>query len=268
MLHALCSYLIPLMLICGVYLAILRKLYKHTRYSTGCWTPYWGMRIHRFLVPDKEEQSNCEEKDPVKNETSECDKSPPIPSTLTIFFMYLLHTLPFAQSAFNWLFYAFLNRNLRNSTIKSCTSAFRSVAGASTIIENGNTGSTGFSPLWKNIQSVGSQIKSASIDTGNVIRKMSPFRQRSQIASRSTTYLDVSYGDHLVPPSNPLISSSMLDIPRRPSLMPRTEPSLVGKALSYSDLPRSAACIVNPSTGDANSTSGVLISESSSVEWL
>lgn len=113
---------------------------------------------------------------------------------------------------------------------------------------------------------------------------MSPFRQRSQIASRfrlllrreytmilsfrSTTYLDVSYGDHLVPPSNSLISNSMLDIPRRPSLMPRTEPSLVGKAFSYSDLPHSAACIVNPSTGDANSASGVLISESSSVEWL
>lgn len=33
---------------------------------------------------------------------------------LEIFFLYLLHALPYTQSSFNWLFYAFLNQNLRN----------------------------------------------------------------------------------------------------------------------------------------------------------
>lgn len=33
-----------------------------------------------------------------------------------ILLMYLLHALPYTQSAFNWLFYAFLNKNLRQSS--------------------------------------------------------------------------------------------------------------------------------------------------------
>lgn len=36
--------------------------------------------------------------------------------TEQIMLMYLIHSLPYAQSAFNWLFYAFLNRNLRQSS--------------------------------------------------------------------------------------------------------------------------------------------------------
>ncbi|KAL6723105.1 hypothetical protein Aduo_018145 [Ancylostoma duodenale] len=56
---------------------------------------------------------------------------------------------------------------------------------------------------------------------------------------RSSTYLDSAYLDHLVPPL-PMMSSSLLDLERRTSaLIPRQEPSLVGKALSFSDLPHS-----------------------------
>lgn len=38
-----------------------------------------------------------------------------IENYLHILLMYLVHALPYTQSAFNWLFYAFLNRNLRQS---------------------------------------------------------------------------------------------------------------------------------------------------------
>ncbi|KIH69222.1 hypothetical protein ANCDUO_00429 [Ancylostoma duodenale] len=101
-----------------------------------------------------------------------------------IFIMYLMHSLPYAQSAFNWLFYAFLNRNLRNSSGR-CGNGVRSVPMTSTIIENGASSASGLTPIWKNLQQMGSQLKTASIDTGNALLKMSPFRTRSRIQSRS-----------------------------------------------------------------------------------
>lgn len=180
-----------------------------------------------------------------------------------IFIMYLMHSLPYAQSAFNWLFYAFLNRNLRNSSGRYNNGGLRSMPLASTIVENGPSSASGLTPLWKNLQHVGSQLKSASIDTGNAILKMSPFRTRSRIQSRSSTCLDSTYLDRLVPPSS-LMTSSLLDLQqRRPStLIPRQEPSLVGKALSFSDLPHSHL-IEKPSEPTPSA-----VSESSSVEWL
>lgn len=68
-LHTATCYVLPLIFICSVYVAILRRLYRHTRMSTVgrrtsislsrvvkcsvlvvafyfiCWTPYWTMRI-------------------------------------------------------------------------------------------------------------------------------------------------------------------------------------------------------------------------------
>uniref|UniRef100_A0A183FY02 G_PROTEIN_RECEP_F1_2 domain-containing protein n=1 Tax=Heligmosomoides polygyrus TaxID=6339 RepID=A0A183FY02_HELPZ len=286
--HTLTCYVVPLVLIFSVYIVILAKLFRHTRYSTVgrktsislsrvvkcsvmvvafyfiCWTPYWTMRIQAL--------ANEAEKTVVAasgNETFEelpdgemIDEEMATPVN-GIFIMYLMHSLPYAQSAFNWLFYAFLNRNLRNSSGRYNNGGLRSMPLASTIVENGPSSASGLTPLWKNLQHVGSQLKSASIDTGNAILKMSPFRTRSRIQSRSSTCLDSTYLDRLVPPSS-LMTSSLLDLQqRRPStLIPRQEPSLVGKALSFSDLPHSHL-IEKPSEPTPSA-----VSESSSVEWL
>lgn len=56
--------------------------------------------------------------------------------TYHVILMYLVHALPYAQSALNWLFYAFLNRNLRHSSLHATSlrptilcNAFRSPLG-------------------------------------------------------------------------------------------------------------------------------------------
>ncbi|VDK42966.1 unnamed protein product [Anisakis simplex] len=86
--HVFTCYLIPLLLICSVYVAILHRLYRHTHNSTVgrrtsislgrvlkcsvfvvayyfvCWTPYWALRIvaiiqglfiyqHFFMIDDR-----------------------------------------------------------------------------------------------------------------------------------------------------------------------------------------------------------------------
>ncbi|EYC24178.1 hypothetical protein Y032_0014g2368 [Ancylostoma ceylanicum] len=245
--HTLTCYVAPLVLIFSVYIVILAKLFRHTRFSTVgrktsislsrvvkcsvlvvafyfiCWTPYWTMRI-QALANEAEKNVGVS----FGNDTSDYEEVLEETGTPVngIFIMYLMHSLPYAQSAFNWLFYAFLNRNLRNSSGR-CGNGVRSVPMTSTIIENGASSASGLTPIWKNLQHMGSQLKTASIDTGNALLKMSPFRTRSRIQSRSSTYLDSTYLDHLVPPP-PMMSSSLLDLERRTSaLIPRQEPSLI-----------------------------------------
>ncbi|CAB3399447.1 unnamed protein product [Caenorhabditis bovis] len=294
--HTVICYLIPLTIICAVYLAILHKLYIHTRFSTVgqktsislsrvvkcsvmvvafyfiCWTPYWTMRIHYFLV-FQASSDELEEIVAVSNDTTqtisyysaeeqEPEQLPQIAINFQIAFMYLMHALPYAQSAFNWLFYAFLNRNLRNSTMR-CINGTRSGATTSAFDHPGvnSTMNTSFTPIWKNIQQVGTQIKSAGIDTGNALMKMSPFRGRTTAPASSGNYLECPVSHQS---SQNMLSSSLHDIPRRPSLVPRQEPSLVGKALSFTNLPQPQYQRIEQKE---ESSHGV-VSESSSVEWL
>lgn len=103
-----------------------------------------------------------------------------------VLLMYLVHALPYTQSAFNWLFYAFLNRNLRQSS--RCQLGTRSGATSTAAADNGHHFSAPAKryevPLWRNIQFVGSYLKSAGIDTGSTLFRRSPFRSRSRIRSR------------------------------------------------------------------------------------
>ncbi|CAI5454721.1 unnamed protein product [Caenorhabditis angaria] len=305
LMHTVVCYLIPLTVICAVYLAILLKLYKHTRFSAVgqktsislsrvvkcsvmvvafyfiCWTPYWIMRIHLMVITmitkisPNPENTNFTTAAPNLNATTVSYHFAVEETTVTtvatkksidfeIVLMYMLHALPYAQSAFNWLFYAFLNRNLRNSTSR-CLNGTRSAATTSAVDNAGvtSTMNTSLTPIWKNIQQMGTQIKSAGIDTGNALLKKSPFRGRSRIQSRSAAYLDCS--QHQLRASSQLnLSSSLLDIPRRPSLIPRQEPSLVGKALSYTNLPQPSYQLID----QKEESSHGMVSESSSVEWL
>uniref|UniRef100_A0A1I7TRF5 G_PROTEIN_RECEP_F1_2 domain-containing protein n=1 Tax=Caenorhabditis tropicalis TaxID=1561998 RepID=A0A1I7TRF5_9PELO len=299
--QAIVCYLVPLLLICAVYLAILCKLYRHTRFSTVgkktsislgrvvkcsvmvvafyfiCWTPYWTMRIHYLF-------QRYGENDEVSGAVIEEVIAPvveSVPSGIehTYFFglisekrmhnieialIYILHSLTYAQSAFNWLFYSFLNSNLRSNNGRG--NGTRSAANTS-VFDNGNatsTVNTSLTPIWKNIQQMGSHIKTAGLDTRSALMKKSPFKGKSKIQSRSAAYLDCSSAHMLRPSSENTLSSSLLDIPRRPSLIPRQEPSLVGKALSFTNIPQPQYQRIDQK--EESSHGGV--SESSSVEWL
>lgn len=115
-----------------------------------------------------------------------------------VFWMCLLHLFPFCQSAFNWLFYAFLNRNLRNSTGRP-SNAVRSAPVTSTLVDNGNSTSQvrisvnqnrerfqGRSPFLVNLQNMGTHLKTVGVDSGQALMKLSPFRSRSNLQSRWT----------------------------------------------------------------------------------
>lgn len=300
--QAIVCYMVPLMLICGVYLAILHKLYRHTRFSTVgkktsislgrvvkcsvmvvafyfiCWTPYWTMRFHylvvRLLEKYRDGGSNL-----IEEVVETVTEAIPEGMEKTYFFgmvsekrmhnieiamIYILHSLTYAQSAFNWLFYSFLNRNLRSNNGRG--NGTRSAANTS-VFDNGNatsTVNTSLTPIWRNIQQMGSHIKTAGLDTRTALMKKSPFKGKSKIQSRSAAYLDCSSAHMLRPSSENTLSSSLLDIPRRPSLIPRQEPSLVGKALSFTNIPQPQYQRIEQK--EESSHGGV--SESSSVEWL
>lgn len=309
--QAIICYLVPMFLICAVYLAILYKLWRHTRHSSVgkktsislgrvvrcsvmvvafyfvCWTPYWIMRIHYQILRYVEQNKSVNAvngtmideplfEDIVETTTAAIKDSKEhllfgfIPLTearyhnLQIAAIYILHSFTYAQSAFNWLFYSFLNRNLRSNNGRG--NGTRSAANTS-VFDNGNatsTVNTSLTPIWKNIQQMGSHIKTAGLDTRSALLKKSPFKGKSKIQSRSAAYLDCSSGHMLRPSSENTLSSSLLEIPRRPSLIPRQEPSLVGKALSFTHIPQPQYQRIEQK--EESSHGGV--SESSSVEWL
>lgn len=303
--QAIVCYLVPLFLICAVYLAILHKLYHHTRFSTVgkktsislgrvvkcsvmvvafyfiCWTPYWTMRIHYLVIRFLETNNGEGNLTVIEEMVAAATATESVPDGIekTFFFglisekrmhnieiamIYILHSLTYAQSAFNWLFYSFLNRNLRSNNGRG--NGTRSAANTS-VFDNGNatsTVNTSLTPIWKNIQQMGSHIKTAGLDTRSALMKKSPFKGKSKIQSRSAAYLDCSSAHMLRPSSENTLSSSLLDIPRRPSLIPRQEPSLVGKALSFTNIPQPQYQRIEQK--EESSHGGV--SESSSVEWL
>ncbi|CCD70891.1 G-protein coupled receptors family 1 profile domain-containing protein [Caenorhabditis elegans] len=300
--QAIVCYLVPLFIICAVYLAILHKLFIHTRFSTVgkktsislgrvvkcsvmvvafyfiCWTPYWTMRIHylvtRFIETNSDGNSTVidevvaavaeEVQDGIETSYFFGLISKKRMHNIEIALIYILHSLTYAQSAFNWLFYSFLNRNLRSNNGRG--NGTRSAANTS-VFDNGNatsTVNTSLTPIWKNIQQMGSHIKTAGLDTRSALMKKSPFKGKSKIQSRSAAYLDCSSAHMLRPSSENTLSSSLLDIPRRPSLIPRQEPSLVGKALSFTNIPQPQYQRIEPKEESSHGA----VSESSSVEWL
>lgn len=91
-------------------------------------------------------------------------------------FMYLVHAFPYTQSAFNWLFYAFLNHNLRHSS--RCSLATRSTATVTGDIGPTTSVTGNAAPLWRNLQNMGNYLKNASMDTGSTILRYSPFHLR------------------------------------------------------------------------------------------
>ncbi|CAI2357928.1 unnamed protein product [Caenorhabditis sp. 36 PRJEB53466] len=307
--HTIVCYLVPLFIICAVYLAILHKLFIHTRFSTVgkktsislsrvvkcsvmvvafyfiCWTPYWTMRIYGLISStieaDEGDSSSYLEPEITVEEIVETVTKAASNSTESTFFfglipekrrnnieialMYILHSLTYTQSAFNWLFYSFLNRNLRGNASRG--NGTRSGVNTS-VFDNGaatSTVNTSLTPIWKNIQQMGSHIKTAGLDTRSALMKKSPFKGKSKIQSRSAAYLDCSSGHHMLRPSSEnTLSSSLLDIPRRPSLVPRQEPSLVGKALSFTNIPQPQYQRIDQKEESSHGA----VSESSSVEWL
>uniref|UniRef100_A0A8R1DJG3 G_PROTEIN_RECEP_F1_2 domain-containing protein n=1 Tax=Caenorhabditis japonica TaxID=281687 RepID=A0A8R1DJG3_CAEJA len=303
--HTIVCYLVPLFIICAVYLAILHKLFIHTRFSTVgkktsislsrvvkcsvmvvafyfiCWTPYWTMRIHDLVgrILDTHEGNDfVEEMEEIVETVTEAVTNGTTESTfffglisekrkhnIEVAMMYVFHALTYTQSAFNWLFYSFLNRNLRGNASRG--NGARSGVNTS-FLDNGaatSTVNTSLTPIWKNIQQMGSHIKTAGLDTRTALMKKSPFKGKSKIQSRSAAYLDCSSAHHMLRPSSEnTLSSSLLDIPRRPSLVPRQEPSLVGKALSFTNIPQPQYQRIDQKEESSHGA----VSESSSVEWL
>lgn len=166
LLQLLFCYVAPLLVICSVYVAILHRLYRHTRKNLAasasansrtsislsrvvkssvlvvafyfiCWTPYWALRFFAMLQDGSESEalgSGIENPSISDNynssltavgfpETDDSEDRAQLNGLEThqVMLMYLVHALPYAQSAFNWLFYAFLNRNLRHSSIYGST---------------------------------------------------------------------------------------------------------------------------------------------------
>lgn len=286
--HAICCYLLPLVIILSVYMAILAKLYRHTRYSSVgrktsislsrvlkcsvmvvafyffCWTPYWCLRMYSIILDFMSPPMDYELPLP-SNETTVCisanltlleDTNPELFQAKKdqehpfgfVFWMYLLHAFPYTQSAFNWLFYAFLNRNLRNSSGR-CSNAIRSAPMTSTLVDNGNSASQGRSPFLVNLQSMGSHLKSVGVDGGQALLRLSPFKSRSTLQSRSSSCIDGSVSDRLLPVPNRSGSVSKNSTAKPPD----------GKALSFNDV--SSPQVICTREEDSK------VSDSS-VEWL
>ncbi|KAI6225342.1 Glycogen [starch] synthase [Aphelenchoides fujianensis] len=215
-LHTVFCYFIPLTLICMVYVAILRRLYRHTRTSSVgrrtsislsrvvkcsvmvvafyflCSTPYWLLRLYAVVTTDDFDDSRLPKYPPANKTAVSMKATPKVAAESTdpyMLILYIMHALPYTQSAFNWLFYVFLNRNLRNSS--RCSLANRSALTTTPVdVAQTNSASGSVAPLWRNIQNMGMYLKTTSADTSNTLLVKSPFRSRSRIRSRSANCLD------------------------------------------------------------------------------
>ncbi|KHN88752.1 putative G-protein coupled receptor C06G4.5 [Toxocara canis] len=220
--HVFTCYLLPLLLICSVYVAILHRLYQHTRTSTVgrrtsislgrvlkcsvfvvafyfiCWTPYWALRIVAVLQEPSESLVAGYDVETVLNGSLEFVHDVDIQidgehynvgdvSGQEVALMYMVHALPYAQSAFNWLFYAFLNRNLRQSSSR-CSTAIRSVAITSNFFDSVHRTSANSTvvSLWGLLQNAATRLRGAAGNTGDLLLRQSWFHPGWHITVRSS----------------------------------------------------------------------------------
>ena len=97
---------------------------------------------------------------------------------------YIIHGFPYAQSAFNWLFYAFLNRNLRHSSTRP-SQISRPLGITSALLDHHRTTSLNgsFATSSRNIEINGKSLKPNGSGVAVSGRK-AHFRLRTPIASR------------------------------------------------------------------------------------
>lgn len=120
------GFCIPGLLITYFYVRVLCRVYSHAK-SFGdhhthipirrvtvatlmvilfyfvCWTPYWGLTMHLVAVPQDTDA------------TPPPSAQEPAEELHHVLISYFFHSLVYVNSAFNWVFYALLNKHLRES---------------------------------------------------------------------------------------------------------------------------------------------------------